>query len=180
MPNTDTVKQMNGKPRELNQGGTSTSETAFTTDGTTVVLLPLPQAEEFGRSGSTGFSTAFRVRAWGRATGGTTTNFTAQVVYGTSVSSHTDFETTGAVAINSISSNWYIDTTCVVDQDSGKINGRGWTFLEGTLTAEAATTQQTSVDLDSNGTNGFLVTGTFSVGNASNKAYLDGFQIDKI
>lgn len=182
-------------PRELNQGGTSTSEVAFTSDGTIPVVLPFPSAGEVAgqgqqstwaanASGARAIMGVVRVRAFGRVTGGTTTNFTPQLQWGTSATpgSNTDLESGGAVAVNSVSGFWYIDAVLYVDKASGKLNGTSkWGVVGSTVThtAEAAIDNNiTSVDPSGNGTLGFVVTGTFSSGNASNAAYLDGFYLE--
>lgn len=177
-----TMSTMNGAPRELNQGGTSTSEVAFTTDGTTVVLLPLPAAGQLSGSPGAG-SAAFRVTAWGRVTGGTTINYTAQLQYGTSATpgSNTDIEASTARAVNSESGTWMIQTDLTWDVTSSKIQGRGWSMVNTLVDAVATIDNEiTSSDPDADGTLGFVVTGTFSSGHASNAAYLDGFVLERI
>lgn len=176
-----TVFRANGQARELNQGGTSTSETVFTTDGTVPVVLPLPTAGQL--ADASGTTTAlFRVHAWGRVTGGTTTNFTAQLLAGTSATagSNTDVETTGAIACNSESENWYVGGLFTLDTTSNKLNGQGTGWVGSTDVAIDSTGQATSIDPDANGTLGFVVSGTFSSGNASNVATLDGFVLEQI
>jgi hypothetical protein len=168
------------KPREANQSGTSTTETAFTSDGTIPVVLDLPTAGELANTN--GPTTAiFKVRAYGRVTGGTTTNFTAVLYSGTSatLSSNTAIETSGAVAVNSISTNWALETTIVWDTTSDEMHGRGWGMVDDTVTAVAALTNSpTSVDPAGDTSLGFVVSWQFSAGNASNAAVLDGFVLE--
>lgn len=186
MPNTNTITTMNNAPRELNQGGTSTSEVAFSKDGTTVTMCPLPTASQLaGNSGTSGYSSRIMVRAWGRVTGGTTTNYTPQLQFGTSItpSSNTDLESGAAVACNSATGLWIIEWSGVVTND-GVLDGFGTSMVSGSTRTYTATAVQdvavTTADPDGNTTQGFVVTGTFSSGSASNKAYLDGFQCDII
>lgn len=170
-----------GKPRELNQGGTGTAILVFSTDGTVPIILPLPSAGQLASgSGTSGTSSAFRVRAWGRVTGGTTTNFTITLQYGTSVTggSNTTIEASTARAVDSADHLWEINAWCVVDAVSDKIQGYGNAMVANLFDAEAALDNvPTSVDLTANATVGFVVAGTFATGNASNTAHLDGFQL---
>lgn len=175
-------------PRELNQGGTSTSEAVFTSDGTLPVVLPLPSAGQI--CGAIGPSKSrmgvILIRAFGRVTGGTTTNFTPQLQYGTSATpgSNTDIESGGAVAVNSVSGLWMIEAQLFIDDVSGKVSGCARHLVHGSTTTftdwAVIDNNLTSVDPDGNGTLGFVVTGTFSVGNAANAAYLDGFYMEKV
>lgn len=172
------------KPRELNQGGTSTSEVAFTSDGTTPVVLRLPTAGQLAGATNGPGARRIAVRAGGRVTGGTTTNFTPQLQFGTSATpgSNTDLESAGAVAVNSVSGNWFIEWEGVIDSGSNKLLGLGRYGVYGSTETVADWTDQdndvSTADPDGNGTLGFVVTGTFSSGNASNAAYLDYFFLE--
>jgi hypothetical protein len=170
-----------GKPQELNQGGTGTSIVVFSTDGTVPLVLPLPSASQLASgSGTTGRSSAFRIHAWGRVTGGGTTNYTATLQYGTSVtgSSNTTIEASSARAVNSADHLWEINAQCVVDAVSDKIQGFGSSMVANLYDADAALDNvPTSVDVTADGTLGFVVGGTFSSGNASNTAHIDGLEI---
>lgn len=177
---------------ELNLGGTSTSEKVFTisTSTTTACILPLPSLEAL--AGSTGKKmSVIRIFAAGRVTGGTTTNFTPQLQFGTSttVASNTDLESGVAVAVNSASGMWAIDGTYMLDITSGKIDGYAANFLSGstvtyTAVAKADNTISSSstpaFSLTSTSQQGFVLTGTFSSGNASNVAYVDIFQLEMV
>lgn len=186
MPDASVISRMNGKPRELTQGGSSTSEIVFSTDGTTPVVLPLPSAGQLaGGSGTSGYCSRFQIRAWGRVTGGTTTNYTPQLQYGTSITStsNTDIESGAAVAVNSVSGTWQIIAEVIWDATSDILDGFATHMVSGstrTLTAWAAFDNAiTSANPEGDGTLGFVVTGTFSSGAATNAAYLDGFEIIK-
>jgi hypothetical protein len=166
-------------PRELNQGGTSSSEVVFTSDGTTPVVLHLPTAEQLASTNGIG-ARRISVSAGGRVTGGTTTNFTAQLQFGTSATagSNTDLESGGAVAVNSATGLFMIEWTGVITED-GVLDGAGRHFVSGstrTFTDWAVQDNAiTTADPDGDGSQGFVVTGTFSSGNAGNAAYLDWF-----
>src|SRR5262245_22468127 len=94
--------------RELNQGGTGTSETVFTSDGTLPVVLRFPQNVLGGTTAIGRQAIPVNIYYGGRVTGGTTTNFTPQLQWGTSATpgSNTDIESGAAVAVNSNSGLW--------------------------------------------------------------------------
>jgi len=172
-------------PRELNQSGTGTTEVAFTSDGTVPVFLRLPSAGQLAEANGTTTS-MFKVRAWGRVTGGTTTNFTVQIHYHASATSATitasrEIEGSGAQAVNSESGNWWIESLLTWDTTSNKLNGVGSSMVNRSVTTAAISDNEiTSIDPDADDTNGFIVAGTFSAGNASNKAVLDGFVLEEV
>lgn len=181
MPNANTISIMNGKPREGNQGGTSTTETVFTTDGTTVVYVPLPTAGQLGASGAP--ASRFMVRAWGRVVTAGTYNFTATLYYGTSatVASNTAIASSGTVSLASLTTNWFIDASLVWDGNSNRING--WSGNQVHTTNEDEVTIDnaiTSADPDGDAARGFCVSFTFGTGAAGNTVNLDGLQIDII
>ena len=175
MANASVISIGNVKPRELNQGGTSTTKTVFTSDGTTPVICYLPTPGQLGPG------SMFKVRAWGRVVTSGTLNFTISLQYGTSATatSNTDIEDSGATSLASLTTNWMIEATLVWDRDSDRINGYGWTQVHTTFDAEATIDNGiTSADLDSTTGIGFVVAGTFGTGAAGNLCYLDGFQIE--
>ena len=179
MANASVISIGNVKPRELNQGGTSTSKTVFTSDGTTPVICYLPTPNQLGGASAPG--SAFKVRAWGRVVTSGTLNFTVTLQYGTSATatSNTDIEDSGTTSLASLTTNWWIEAWLVWDGDSNRINGAGWcqvhTTLDGLTTIDNAIT---SADPDGSTAVGFVVCGTFGTGAAGNKCYLDGFQIE--
>lgn len=183
MPDASVISRLNGTPRELNQGGTGTGAILFSTNGTTPIVCPAPVAGTLaGGTGTSGYSSAFTVRAWGRCTGGTTTNYTATLYYGTSItaSENTVIEASSARAINSENENWTIEVDLVWDATSNKINGRGWSMVGNLVDAVAVIDNQvTGANPTLTTSAGFIVAGTFSSGNASNTAHLDGFEIIK-
>lgn len=176
------------KPRELNQGGTGTAELVFTSDGTIPVVLPLPSTGQIAGAQGPARSQMgkFRVYAFGRVTGGGTTNFTPQLQYGTSATpgSNTDIESGAAVAVNSTSGFWFLEADLYVDNASGKIGGFVRHGVYGSTVTVADWTvldnNPTSVDPDGGASLGFVVTGTFSAGFATNAAYLDGFVLELV
>lgn len=123
----------------------------------------------------------FIIRAWGRATGGTTTNFLPQIQSGVSITaaSNTDVTVMTTRAYNSASSNWWIEANLVWDFTSKLLNGSftGGGGTAGTLNTPTIITQGTAINYSTNGL-GFTVSAIFSGTNAGNLAYLDGFTLE--
>lgn len=123
-----------------------------------------------------------KVRAWGRATGGTTTNWTPTLQFGNSVTSasNTTVAALTAGAFNTASGSWYIEATLLWDAVSGQIVGysTGTNATTGTLTANAAITAITGQTATA--TLYFVVAGLFSATNANNIAYLDGLEVEEV
>lgn len=172
---------MTGKPRELNQGGTGTTELAFTVDGTVPVVLRFPSSEQLVSANGIK-SRRFHISAGGRVVGGGTTNFTPQLQFGVSATpgSNTDLESAAAVAVNSVTGSWFIEWTGTVTKDNildgaGRfmVSGSTRTFTDWTVQDNAVTT----ADPDSGVAQGFVITGTFSSGFAGNQAFLDWFEL---
>lgn len=182
----DTIRRPVQLPSaELNLSGTSTSEKVFLTTGGLPLILPFPSAGELAGANGKKMS-LIRITAAGRVTGGTTTNWTMQLQYGTSAtpSSNTDIESGAAVAVNSVSGQWCLIAHLMIDNTSGKIDGFAHHIISGstvTYTAVAkADNTITGVVPDGSATLGFVLTGTFSSGNASNVAYVDVFQLEML
>lgn len=177
--NNNVISQPNKAPRELNQGGTSTSAIVFSEDGTDPIILPLPSRSQLcGATGAVRKSIRFRVLAFGRVEGGGTTNFTATLQCGTSLTagSNTTIEASSARAVDSEQASWQIEAFLTLDSDSNKLQGHGWSTVNNLHDVDAAIDNEvTSIDPDGGSTLGFVVAGTFSSGFAGNKAYLDGF-----
>ncbi len=171
---------------EINLGGTSTSKKAFLDNSGAVLVCPFPSGGQLS-SNTLKQMSIFKVVLGGRVTGGTTTNFTPSLQYGTSatVASNTDILTGAAVAVNSVSGLWMIEAVCMVDYTSKKIDSSitiqkvsGSTV---TLTAAATGTNViTSVSADVGTALGFVAACTFSAGNAGNVAYVDVFQVEMV
>lgn len=149
-----------------------------------------------------------KITAAGRATGGTTTNFTPSIqisaagasIPSTTATSNTTIASGTATAFNSASGNWTLSAELLWDPVSGQINGlvNGYGGSGGaqTITAPAAITPQTGYIQPatvSNQSNTVPVTipaptgelvlyfaagGIFSATNANNIAYLDLFQAE--
>jgi hypothetical protein len=145
------------------------------------------------------------VQAAGRATGGTTTNWTPSIqisaagagIPSTTAASNTTIATGTATAFNTASGNWKLQVELLWDPVSGQINGllSGYGGSGGSMTntASAAITPQTGytatapTSVQSNtvavtipAATGELVLyfaagGLFSATNAGNIAYLDSF-----
>ena len=123
----------------------------------------------------------FKLKAWGRMTGGTTTNFLPQIQFGvtTTAASNTDFTVMTTRACNSTSGNWWIDVDGIWDVTSKLVNGSftGGGGSAGTLNAPTICTQLTAKDPTVNG-QGFTVSAIFSATNAGNLAFLDGLTLE--
>lgn len=123
--------------------------------------------------------TPFKVKCWGRATGGTTTNLTINLDWGGSatISSNTTFATTGAIAVNSESGNFYLEALCIADATSEKLQGNfnGWvnnTAVDTTINTEVGTVDLSDEEL-------FVTcTGTFSASDAASLAVLLGLELE--
>ena len=149
-------------------------------DGTIPVVLDLPTSEQLASANTGPAARRIEISAGGRLTGGTSTNYTPQLQFGTSATatSNTDMESGAAIAVNSVSGLWFIEWTGVITS-TGYLDGAGRSMVAGsTRTLTDWVTQDnaiTTADPDGVTAQGFVVTGTFSSGNASNAAYLDFF-----
>lgn len=164
-------------------GASSTSEFVFQDSSSNAIVLTVPNVGQLADA-SNSPTCVMKVYAAGRVTGGTTTNFTTQIQWGTSTTpaSNTDLESSGADAVNSVSRSFYAELTLIYDVDSDRLCGIGTTLNAENLDAVAAINNTvTSVDLAA-GTSevGLVVTGTFSGSSASNAAYLDVFCLEVI
>lgn len=129
----------------------------------------------------------FRVRASGRVTGGTTTNFTPRIQYSSAANgsgaatsaNNTAVAAATARAFNTLSGTWSIEGDFIWDSTSAKLNGAFWALngSTATLDALAATTAVSTVDLSVSGV-GFVVDALFSATNASNTCTLDDFSLE--
>lgn len=128
-------------------------------------------------------SVTLLVKASGRVTGGTTTNFTPVIQLGSSITaaSNTAVASATARAVNSTSSNWYIEAQFIWDFTSKRLGGAFWAVNGSaqTLDAQATVTAQTAIDWTTSG-NGFSVSALFSATNAGNLAYLDGLTLEVV
>ena len=176
--NTNILSTPFKKPVELAVSGTT--EKVFQDSAAAAVVLPLPSASQLCGADSAKSAARFKVVAIGRVEGGTATNFTVKLYYGTSttVASDTIVEASSARAVDSAKHNWMIEADLTWDSDSNKLQGWGRSEVASLYDVEATIDTAggiTSVDPDASGTLGFVVSGTFSVSNSGNKAYLDSF-----
>lgn len=128
-------------------------------------------------------SLRLNIKAWGRATGGTTTNFLPQIQFGTSVTSasNTDITVMTTRAYNTASGNWWIEAQLIWDSTSKLLNGSftGGGGTAGTINSPTIITQLAAKDFTTNGL-GFTVSAIFSATNAGNLAFLDGFVLEAV
>lgn len=140
----------------------------------------------------------FKVKAAGRATGGTTTNFTPTLQLGrsTTAASNTNVAALTATAFNTASGSWKLEVELVLDPVSGQINGvfSGFAGSGGSQTTTAATgitpiTGQTwaapATSVTAAAATGetvlfFSMAGLFSASNAGNTAFLDVFEVETL
>lgn len=177
MPNNNTISQAltaaGGRLPSDAGGASSTAEFQFSKSSSRFIAR-MPGSDRFKER-------PFKVKVWGRVTGGTTTNFTVNLDHGTSatISSNTTIATSGAIAVNSESGNFLLEAICLWDDTSDKLQGsfNGW--INNTAVAVTVNTEVGTVDLVDED-DGFTVTGTFSASNASNAAILDGFEVEAI
>ena len=175
MANTKTI--YTAKTPSAIVGGTAhgTTETQFLDAAGNPLKIYIPGS-------STMDGKPFQVVVAGRVTGGTTVNFTLNLAHGVSAtySSNTTIATSGAVAVNSASTNFLMIVYLIWDSTSLILqgcSGDGWWGTTPTIHTKAVTTARTAVDLTVDGV-GFTVTGTFSGSNANNAAYITSLSLN--
>lgn len=152
-------------------GASSTAEFYFQKGG-------VPMSVRVG-PGQLGQGKSFKVKAVGRVTGGTTTNFTVRLDYGTSatIADNTTIEASTARAVDSESAPWFIEADLVCDSTSDKIQGQGRSMVNGVMDTWTITDAEiTGADPDT-AEIGFTVSGQFSASHASNSAVCERFSI---
>lgn len=171
-----TVMQAKGlSSKDLNQGGTSTSEQQFIAAGvTTPLICYYPGSSKLTAK-------MFKITAAGRCIAGTgTPNWTVSIYHGTSatIGSNTKIATTGAVAQSTTQGNWFLVAECWWDSSSQRILGLTKGAVYATAVAQVINTGViTAADLTTEGL-GLTITGTFgATGHASSAAYVDVFEI---
>lgn len=129
----------------------------------------------------------FVIRAWGRVTGGTTTNWTPSLQFGRSntFGSNTTLGALTASAFNTASGVWSLKAELFWDATSGQISGSisGFNGATAALVANALVTPVTGQAPVLPANSQFLyftVGGLFSATSAANLAYLDGFIVEDI
>lgn len=130
----------------------------------------------------------FKIRAFGRVTGGTTTNWTPTLQFGrsTTAGTNTTMGSLTARAFNTVSGLWYLTAELAWDVTSGQISGTISGLNGSTAAIDAAAlvtpvTGQTAAVLNAQSNVGaffFSVGGLFSGTNANNMATLDGFEVE--
>lgn len=166
MSNAMTIEAAPGLPTTAGIGASSTAEITFVNAAGTTALVKIAPSYVTNKR--------FRVRAGGRVTGGTTTNFTATLYFGTPTTS--SVFTSGAKAVNSVSGNWDMFYDGHVDSTSKILQGQGSGVINNVLITSAAGSAISSVDPAVEIS--FAVTGTFSASNAGNVAFLDTLEVD--
>ena len=179
MPNASTIQRATVKPRELNQGGTSTSAIVYTSDGTIAVAIPLDRgAFSIGSTVATTVQSRFQVHAWGRCSG-TSTNYTSALLFGTSSSSTSTLETSTTTAAPVTGGTWWMKAELAYDYNAKILNG-----VVSSQVSSAAVNVFAVIDAvptpDQTSDYYFFISGTFSSGAAANLAYLDGFEINAL
>jgi hypothetical protein len=129
----------------------------------------------------------FTLRAYGRVTGGATTNFTPSLLFGRSATygSNTVMGSLTASAFNTASGLWSLRADLYWDVTSGQISGTlsGLNGSTAALIAAALVTPvtgQTPVGGANSQSFFFSIGGLFSASNAGNIAYLDGFEVEDL
>lgn len=144
----------------------------------------------YGAHGENVNAVKFNLRAFGRVTGGTTTNFTPTLQFGrsTTAGSNTTMGSLTARAFNTASGMFDITTQIIWDVTSGQISGTIQGLNGATAAIDAAAlitpvTGQTAAVLAANAQPNsffFSIGGLFSATNASNIAYLDYFALEDV
>lgn len=167
----------NKLPSAANSGSAGTSAVKFvdTTSSAAVIVLPIPGSNKLKNS-------AFRVIAQGRVTTAGAYTYLATLYYSTSatVASGDRVALQSALTLTSATRSWRIEADFIWDSTSSVLTGRyntiGGADTSAVVSNTIATTEQTSVDLSTEGL-GFTVGITFGTGSASNAAYLDRFEL---
>jgi hypothetical protein len=127
-------------------------------------------------------SAAFRIRARGRSTTGTSGNSAVSLQFGNSVSASTNTiiyaPTTQTNAANCV---WFIEAICVWDATKQQLETAGCCINGSTVnySAYAAGTTVTAVDLSTGAAgNSIVVAGLFGTSNASNNMFLDELSLE--
>lgn len=177
MATASTVERSNKTPSAAL--GNATTETTFKDSAGNCLTAYLPATSKLVE----GKSAAFKVKAGGRATGGTTTNWTVALYWGNdpTYTNNSKIATSGTFSIVSTDTNWFLEAVLVWDATSQKVNGY-FSGQNGTTTVSPTTlsTAQTGKDLTAADVTsvGFSVTGLFGTGNAGNTAYCDFLDVE--
>lgn len=144
-------------------------------DSTKNLVCYVPESGKLDRMGLT-------VKAKGRISSGTTTNFTVAMYWGTStaVAGNSKIATSAATACNVTNSNWELNAYLDWDSTSKKVNGRQDGDNNNTAIALAAISTALTAQDPSTANTGYQITVTslFSAGSTTNVAYLDELSIE--
>lgn len=131
----------------------------------------------------------FRLRATGTITTGTTTNVTVKLYQvpasvlaaGTqaTLANDNNLSSSGAVAVNTTSTNFEMVAELQWDITSKKLTGTAKFSFAGTIVAEAEITVLTTATA-SEGELNFILSTTFSAGNAANVLQVQTFEIEQV
>jgi hypothetical protein len=170
-----------------------TTQTAFTDAGGSAIVVNLPPYNVQPLTSDTDFlrstqNRPFDLKAWGRVTTATTSSFQPSIFVGNNatLASDSSLIAPAAVSIVSASGSWLLEAELMWDVTGLKINGIYWGWINGTATAQTIVTSAVALTAANfftpaagtpNGLS-FLVAVSFSVGNAGNTAWLDGFDAD--
>jgi hypothetical protein len=158
--------------------------------GATPLSVPSTQGAVQGSSIASGIwqnGRPFELKAWGTITTGTTTNITIKlyqvpasiVLAGTAGTLANDnlLNSSGTFAVNTTSTNFEMKATDLIwDATSKKLTGTVKWSVGGTLVAEAEITVLTTATASESELN-FLLSATFSAGNAANVIQVQGFEL---
>lgn len=172
MPNANTTARAPLLPSDA-LGASSTAEVGFTKGGVNITL-PMEGTNILNKR-------PFRIKIWGNTTTAASTNLTVKIYLGT-VAAGTNLATSGAIAVNTTSANWYMSILCNIDSVSKKLQGiieEG--FINATAIATAVlTTGGTAVDPAVEGVSLFSASLQHSSSNAANLTILDGFELEPL
>lgn len=176
MPNANTFAVAPQFGGNSGQGASSTSEFQFADGQSTAVRLQLllpPQSVDGARS--------FRVKAGGRVTGGTTTNFTVRLDHGKSstIGSNTTIEASATQAVNTEDAAWYIEAILQTDKTEQDLHGVGLSILNSAITTYAVLDAFPS-SVDPAAEIPFTVTGQFSASDSGSFAICDYFEAEAL
>jgi len=166
MGNTNTVAYVPTLPGAA-QGATSTAEFQFADGAAVAAFVRVCPLQLLKRQ--------VVVKAGGRVTGGTTTNFTAKIYAGAAITG-TLLASSGAIAVNSTSGTWQIEIIASLDAVLKEFGGVMYGHVNNTAVAQAALSNAATLDpgVEIN----FCASGQFSASHAGNLAYLDWLEVE--
>lgn len=186
MPNTNTIESAQVSP---GQGlyaipvyaPAGTSATIVTNQQATAAVISLNNGAPTSTSYGVGWDGArFKVSIWGKVTTKASCNLTVAIACQTSTTyaSGNLIATTGAIAVNTTSKNFFLEADCIWDSVTAAINGLLKGQVANTAVAQAALTNAVAVT----GVTGlnFCPAITVSDATAGTVISITGFQIDVV